>query len=111
MKTFKEFQTESYSRLDEGIVDSAKDWAKANLKPSWGGAAGLAKNMAGWSAGNYLYGKYVKNAQKKDPRAKETEVGNIVSGVAGTTAVNYGWKKLRDWGTKALIGSVLFGNR
>ena len=106
MKSYKQFK-ESNQYIDEGI----KDWAKANLKPSWGGAAGLAKNMAGWSAGNYLYGKYVKNAQKRDPRAKETEVGNIVSGVAGTTATNMMYNKLRDWGTKALIGSVLFGNR
>ena len=107
MKTFKEFQIESYSRLDEGI----KDWAKANLKPSWGGAAGLAKNLAGWSAGNYLYGKYVKNAQKKDPRAKETEVGNIVSGTAGTVATSALWNKVKKWGTRALVTSILMGNR
>ena len=107
MKTFKEFQIESYSRLDEGI----KDWAKANLKPSWGGAAGLARNLAGWSAGNYLYGKYVKNAQKKDPRAKETEVGNIVSGTAGTVATSALWNQVKKWGTRALVTSILMGNK
>ena len=106
MKSYRQFK-ESNQYIDEGI----KDWAKANLRPSWGGAAGLAKNLAGWSAGNYLYGKYVKNAQKKDPRAKETEVGNIVSGTAGTVATSALWNQVKKWGTRALVTSILMGNR
>ena len=111
MKTFKEFQKESYSRLDEG----------------WGGTAAseIWKRLPGAVTGNMIYntvgpdvrkfmpGKDGKKVKSTKSNWKGQVLGGIVGGV-GDQIVKKGWKygvkptySLAKWGvTKGIPGAI-----
>ena len=94
MKTFKEFQTESYSRLDEGLT--------TNL---------LGRGLSAYY-GNELYNTVGKDLASGDPERKVKKSnwkGRVASGIVGGVGdkiVKHGWK-LGKWGvTKGIPGAV-----
>ena len=103
MKTFKEFQTESYSRLDEGwgIVKTAGD---------------LLNRAGGGFLGNQLYDTVGKDLASGDPERKvkkgnnKGRVASTVIGAAPDKVWKYGVKpayNLAKWGvTKGIPGAV-----
>ena len=80
MKTFKEFQTESYSRLDEGLV--------TNL---------LGRGLGAYY-GTELYNTVGKDLASGDPKRKVKSgntIGQVASGIVGGLGdkiVKGGWK-------------------
>jgi len=92
MKTFKEFQTESYSRLDEG----------------WGT---LINRGMGAYFGNEIYNTVGKDLASGDPERKVKKSnmkGRVASGIVGGLGdqiVKKGWK----YGVKPAYGAAKWG--
>ena len=91
MKTFKEFQTESYSRLDEGW-----GWAGKAASELWkrtpGGITGnMIYKTVGPDVGNSLPGKDGKKAKDTKINTKG-EVASTAIGAFGDQIVKKGWK-------------------
>jgi len=107
MKSFNEFKTESYSRLDEGLASQL--WNRA------GGAVtgNMIYNTVGSDVGKHLPGKDGKKATKSKTNMK----GHVASGIVGGFSdqiIKKGWKygvkptySLAKWGvTKGIPGAV-----
>jgi len=109
MKTFKEFQIESYSRLDENKLDLAK--TAGNL---------LNRATGGW-IGNSLYNTVGKDLAGGDPKRKvksgnmKGQVASTVLGAAPKEVWKYGVKpayNLAKWGvTKGIPGAISTGGK
>ena len=85
MKTFKEFQTESYSRLDEGLAGQI--WNRVG-----GGLIGnQIYNTVGSDVGNSLPGKDGKKVKNRKTNTKG-EVASTAIGAFGDQIVKKGWK-------------------
>ena len=92
MKTFKEFQTESYSRLDEGALEIAKRVGTELWKRSGGGLIGnQIYKTVGSDVGNTLPGKDGKKVKNRKTNIKG-EVASTAIGAFGDEIVKKGWK-------------------
>ena len=113
MKSFKEFQTESYSRLDEGW-----GWAGKAASELWkrapGGLTGnMIYNTVGSDVGNSLPGKDGQKVKSTKPN-KKGELASTAIGAFGDQIVKKGWKygvkptySLAKWGvTKGIPGAI-----
>ncbi len=114
MKSFKEFQTESYSRLDEGALEIAKRVGSELWKRSGGAVTGnMIYKTVGPDVGNSLPGAPGKKVKSRKPNTKG-EVASTAIGAFGDQIVKKGWKygvkptySLAKWGvTKGIPGAV-----
>ena len=118
MKTFKEFQTESYSRLDEGWGWGGKI-ASELWKRAPGGLIGhQIHNTVGSDVGNALPGKDGKKVKNTKTNIKG-DVASTAIGAFGDQIVKKGWKygvkptySLAKWGvTKGIPGAISTGGK
>ena len=106
MKTFKEFQTESYSRLDEGLGKAAGFVKDQLLKRAGGGFTGnVIYNTVAPDVGKVLPGKDGKKVKSTKGNWKGATASAIASGL-GDKLVKPTYS-LAKWGvTKGIPGAV-----
>ena len=106
MKTFKEFQTESYSRLDEGLGKAAGFVKDQLLKRAGGGFTGnVIYNTVAPDVGKVLPGKDGKKAKDSKTNMKG-QLASTAIGAFGDKLVKPAYS-LAKWGvTKGIPGAV-----
>ena len=111
MKTFKEFQKESYSRLDEGWVGKVSSEIWKSLPGAVTG--NMIYKSVGPDVSNSLPGKDGKKAKNSKTNMKGEVASSIIGGLSDQI-VKKGWKygvkptySLAKWGvTKGIPGAV-----
>ena len=91
MKTFKEFQTESYSRLDEGWGLAGKAASEIWKRAPGGLTGNMIYKTVGPDVGNSLPGKDGKKVKNTKTNTKG-EVASTAIGAFGDQIVKKGWK-------------------
>ena len=91
MKSFKEFQTESYSRLDEGSGLAGQAINQLWKRVPGGLTGNMIYNTVGSDVGNSLPGKDGQKVKSTKPN-KKGELASTAIGAFGDKIVQGGWK-------------------